>query len=232
MIDPSVDEIDTAWMKVCRRLWIFGAVLCAAGCAMSGNADKETVQDVSFAAGKGEVPQAFTTALTGGGGPISWVVREDASAPGGREIVQTSTDDTSYRFPMCIYEPIVAKNVSAEVKFKALAGTVDQAAGLVLRYRPENYYVARANALEDNVNLFKTVNGNRLKIAEVEVKVTPKEWHTLGFSAKGKHLTVTFDGKTVIETDDTTFARSGKVGLWTKADSVSAFADLHIETNQ
>ncbi len=176
----------------------------------------------------GELPKGFTAALTGGGGPVSWAVREDRSAPGGRAVVQESRDDTSYRFPLCIYDRISAADVSTEVKFKAVAGMVDQAGGLVLRYRPENYYVARANALEDNVNLFKTINGNRIKIAEVPVKVAPAQWHTLGFSARGTHLTVVFDGKTVIESDDATFRGPGKVGLWTKADSVTAFADLRI----
>jgi hypothetical protein len=114
------------------------------------------------------------------------------------------------------------------VKFKAVAGSVDQAAGIVLRYRPENYYIARANALEDNIDVFKTVDGKREKVAEFPTKVTGKEWHTLGFTARGTHLTVTFDGKVAGEADDTTFPGPGKVGLWTKADSVSAFSDMRI----
>ena len=89
--------------------------------------------------------------------------------------------------------------------------------------------MARANALEDNVNLFKTVAGNRIKLAEVPAKVEPGRWHALGFAARGRHLTVTFDGKPVIEADDDTFAGPGRVGLWTKADSVTAFADLRVE---
>jgi hypothetical protein len=119
--------------------------------------------------------------------------------------------------------------VAVEVKYKAISGKVDQAGGIVLRYTPENYYIARANALEDNVDLFKTVKGKRSKIEEVPVKVTPGEWHTLRFEAKGSHLKVAFDGRLVIETNDSTFSRPGKVGLWTKADSVSAFTDLKIE---
>lgn len=180
------------------------------------------------AADVGRPPSGFTVALTGGGGPIAWAVRNDPTAAGGLAVVQESKDDTSYRFPLCVYDATPAADVSAEVRFKAIGGTVDQAGGLVLRYRPENYYVARANALEDNINLFKTVNGNRIKIAEVTARVAPGQWHTLGFSAKGPHLTVTFNGKPVIEADDATFAEPGKVGLWTKADSVTAFADLRI----
>ncbi len=181
----------------------------------------------------GHGPAGFTQALTGGGGPVSWVVRDDPGAPGGGPvIVQASTDDTSYRFPLCVYDGAELADAAATVDFKSISGTVDQAAGLVLRYRPENYYVARANALEDNVNLFKTINGNRLKIAEVPVKVSPGQWHTLGFAAKGPHLTVTFNGKTVIKADDATFKDAGKVGLWTKADSVTAFANLNIGPTQ
>jgi hypothetical protein len=179
----------------------------------------------------GKPPAGFTTALTGGGGPIAWVVREDAKAPGGgKTLVQESSDDTSYRFPLCIYDKLTARDVSVEVKFKAVSGKVDQAAGVVLRYSPENYYIARANALEDNVNIFKTVQGKRSKVVETPVKVTAGEWHTLRFEAKAEHLTVALDGKNVIETDDATFSGPGKVGLWTKADSVTAFADLKIDS--
>jgi hypothetical protein len=181
----------------------------------------------------GKLPPDFSTALTGGGGPISWVVREDSRAPDGKRVlVQESSDDTSYRFPLCIYEQTVARDVAVEVDYKAISGRVDQAGGVVLRYSPENYYIARANALEDNVDLFKTVRGKRSKIQEAPVKVTAGEWHTLRFEAKGPHLKVVFDGRVVIEKDDRTFSHPGKVGLWTKADSVSAFTNLKIERAQ
>jgi hypothetical protein len=178
----------------------------------------------------GRSPSGFTTALTGGGGPISWVVRDDARAPGGKPVlVQESSDDTSYRFPLCIYDKLRARDVAVEVKYKAISGKVDQAGGIVLRYTPENYYIARANVLEDNVDLFKTVRGKRSKIEEVPVKVSGGAWHTLRFEAKGPRLKVIFDGQTVIEKVDQTFAGPGQVGLWTKADSVSAFTNLKIE---
>ena len=214
-----------------RRLTpVFLMLILALGCRDAAPGKLALAVAVDLAASKlGEVPDGFSTALTGGGSPVAWAVREDASAPHGRSLVQESKDDTSYRFPLCIYDKLDATDVSASVRFKTISGTVDQAAGLVLRYQPENYYVARANALEDNINLFKTVKGNRLKITEVPVKVTPAEWHELGFKAVGSHLIVTFDGKNVIEVDDTTFPGAGKVGLWTKADSVTAFADLRIE---
>jgi len=225
----------TVWHLMKPRLptiWLVLPVVLAAGCSAPSKLQDVRAQVVSFDACEvGQLPPGFTTALTGGGGPISWVVREDAGAPGGKKVlVQESADDTSYRFPLCIYDKTIARDVSVEVKYKAIAGKVDQAGGVVLRYSPENFYVARANALEDNIDLFKTVNGKRLKVAEAPVKVTGGEWHTLRFDAEGPHLVVAFDGKVVIRTDDTTFAGPGKVGLWTKADSVSAFSGLSIKT--
>jgi len=215
-----------------RGLLAICAVLIA-GCSEAARRD-ESFEPVSinFAASEvGKPPADFTTELTGGGGPISWVVRDDPKAPGGGKVlIQESSDDTSYRFPLCIYDKAVARDVAVEVKYKAISGSVDQAGGIVLRYNPENYYIARANALEDNVNIFKTVQGKRSKVVEVPVKVSGGEWHTLRFEAKGPHLKVAFDGKDVIEADDATFSEPGKVGLWTKADSVSAFAELKIDT--
>jgi hypothetical protein len=226
---PFVCHKAGAW-----RVWMSALIVgtFAAGCA--GLADREESfepQTISFdSSAAGSLPSDFSTALTGGGGPISWVVRTDPTAPsGGKVLMQESSDDTSYRFPMCIYEKTVARDVAVEVGYKAISGKVDQAGGIVLRYTPENYYIARANVLEDNVDLFKTVRGKRSKIEEVAVKVAPGQWHTLRFEAKGTHLKVVFDGKIVIERDDRTFTNPGRVGLWTKADSVSAFANLKIE---
>lgn len=189
-------------------------------------------REVSFATGKvGGLPPGFRTALTGSGGPGVWVLRQDATAPGGGPVLmQESAITNSYRFPLCIYQGVVARDVAAEVKYKAISGTVDEAGGIVLRYRPENYYIARANALENNVILFKVVDGKRSKIVEVPVPVSAGQWHTLRFEAKGRHLEIEFDGRAVVSQDDDTFSNSGKVGLWTKADSVSAFADFKIES--
>ncbi len=230
-----VRNLFTARYPVAARLSgiaLMIAGVLAAGCsALPDREESFEPRTISFdSAETGGLPADFSTALTGGGGPISWVVREDSTAPGGRRVlVQESPDDTSYRFPLCIYDKIIARDVAVEVNYKAITGKVDEAGGIVLRYSPENYYIARANALEDNVDLFKTVRGKRSKIEEVPVKVTAGQWHTLRFEAKGHHLKIAFDGKVVIEADDRTFSNPGKVGLWTKADSVSAFNNLKIE---
>ena len=180
----------------------------------------------------GKPPADFTAALTGGGGPVAWTVREEAGASIGKKVlVQTSTDDTDNRFPLCVYDKFAAKDVEVSVRFKPIAGKVDQAGGLVARFQDkDNYYVTRANALEDNVRLYKVVQGNRKQFAGVDVKVSSGEWHTLKLSAKGGHFQVSFDGKLLFEADDDTFKNAGKIGVWTKADSVTAFDDLAVES--
>ena len=181
----------------------------------------------------GKPPPDFSTALTGGGGPVAWVVKEDASAlSSGKVLAQTSTDKTDYRFPLCIYDKFTARDVEVSVKFKAVAGKVDQAAGLVARYQDKgNYYITRANALEDNVNLYKVIGGSRKHFAGIKAKVSSGEWHGLKLRVKGSHFQVFFDDKLLFEADDDTFKDPGKVGLWTKADSVTYFDDLQIDSN-
>jgi len=179
-----------------------------------------------------KLPADFSTALTGGGGPVMWMVKEDASAPsGGKVLAQTSTDTTDYRFPLCVYDKVTARDVEVAVRFKAVSGKVDQAAGLVARFQDkDNYYIVRANALEDNVRLYRVVGGNRKQFAGKNVRVSANAWHTLKLTARGNHFTVFFDDTRLFEADDNTFPQPGEVGLWTKADSVTYFDNLTIES--
>jgi Domain of Unknown Function (DUF1080) len=179
----------------------------------------------------GTRPTGFSSAVTGGGGPASWVVVEDVTAPsGGKALAQTSADKTSFRFPLCIYDGFTAPDVTVSVNFKPISGTVDQAAGLVVRYRDkDNYYVVRANALENNVRLYKVERGNRKQFAGANVKVPSGEWQTLALEVKGTHFRVLFNDALLFEADDGTFKHAGKVGLWTKADSVTYFDDLRVK---
>jgi len=94
----------------------------------------------------------------------------------------------------------------------------------------ENYYVTRANALEDNVRFYRVVNGRRQQLASASVKVAPGEWHSLTLRAEGNRFTVSFDGKQLITHADPTFKTPGKVGFWTKADSVTRFESLTIKS--
>ncbi|MSP02232.1 MAG: hypothetical protein EXR07_14450 [Acetobacteraceae bacterium] len=179
----------------------------------------------------GQLPPDFVTARTGGGAPAAWSVADDATAAGGRVIVQTSSDQTDYRFPLAIYEKLPAANVDVTVRFKAIAGRVDRAAGIAIRLAdPDNYYVVRANALEDNVNFYRVIKGSRREIKGVSTKVTPDIWHTLGLKAEADTFSISFDGKVLFTTTDRTFTGAGKVALWTKADSVTRFDTLSIKT--
>ena len=92
----------------------------------------------------------------------------------------------------------------------------------------DNYYVARANALEDNVRFYRVVAGRREQLGGANLKVTPNEWHTLGLRAEGERFTVSYDGKTLFSVTDRTFAEAGGVALWTKSDSVTRFDRMTI----
>jgi hypothetical protein len=177
----------------------------------------------------GAPPAGFDFARTGQGGPGRWMVASDASASAGRAIEQTSTDTTDYRFPLAIHSAASARNVDVSISFKALSGKVDRAAGIAVRLvDADNYYVVRANALEDNVRFYRMVKGRREQLEGTNLKVTANEWHQLGLRADGERFTVTFDGKPLFTASDKTFAGAGKVALWTKADSVTRFDRIEI----
>jgi hypothetical protein len=194
------------------------------------NSDENLVSIDVTSMPTGAKPPGFTEALTGQGRPVRWRVLEDASAPsGGKVIAETSIDATDYRFPICVYDEVTSADVEVSVRFKPVAGRVDQAGGIIVRLQDAgNYYVARANALEDNVNLYKVVAGNRRKIIGHDTKVASGVWHTLSVKADGDRLDVSFNGAQVLAIRDDTFPVSGKVGLWTKADSLTHFMDLRI----
>jgi hypothetical protein len=211
------------------------AALLALGCLArvrdAGGAEAITIDfDASVV---GTLPSGFSSAVTGGGGPASWVVVEDVTAPSGEKVLaQTSADKTSFRFPLCVYNGLTSLDVMVSARFKAVSGTVDQAAGLVARYRDkDNYYVVRANALENNVRLYKVERGKRQQFAGADVKVPSGEWQTLALEVQGAHFRVFFNDKLLFEADDGTFKNVGKVGLWTKADSVTYFDDLRVKTD-
>ncbi len=189
----------------------------------------------------GQMPADWSATLTGGGGPVLWsVVKDPIDVYGRNALAQASTDATSYRFPLCVFNGITAKDVDASVDFKTVSGQVDQAAGLIVRYQDkDNYYVVRANALENNVRLYKVVAGKRIQLAGVDAKVTPGECYVLRLMVQGSHFRVFFMTPTwcyqgsyvtkpLFEADDATFPGAGRVGLWTKADSVTYFHALSI----
>ena len=197
-------------------------------------------QTINFdSAAAGSVPSGWTVAMTHAGGAPKWEVVRDETAPSKPNVLaQVSNDPTSGRFPLAIYERASFKDGALSVKFKPVSGARDQAAGLVWRYRdPDNYYIVRANALENNVVLYKVENGKRISLAPkgtptktygVKHPVTSGVWSTLGVSFQGNLFTVSFNGQKLFEVEDSTVTEAGKVGLWTKADSVTHFDDFQL----
>jgi hypothetical protein len=215
-------------LSIVSILFIAAAVTFAQD-MMETNFDKDKI---------GALPKDFTTALTGSGREGAWTVVQDDASPGPKNaLAQTDADATSYRFPVCVYEKLSARDVDLSVKFKPVSGNKDQAAGLVWRYRDkDNYYVARANALENNVVLYKVQNGKRQDLPlrgegrtyGKKAKVPSGQWSTLRVTARGDLFTVFLNGEKLYEVEDGTFGEAGRVGLWTKADSVTHFDDLKV----
>ena len=182
----------------------------------------------------GKLPAGWTAGITGEGVP-RWSVVAEGAAPSAPHVLQQSGEVPKASFPLCLFDGASLRDGFVEVKFKAVRGKIDQAAGVVWRAQSTtNYYICRANALEDNVVLYKVENGKRQTLSivgreggyGVDARVTAGEWHALRVEFRGPRFRVTFDGKALFEVEDATFTAPGKVGLWTKADSVTLFDDF------
>lgn len=207
--------------------FLVGAVIMAALPSDGRTADSADV--VTLAGQPGSMPTDFLTDRTGKGASGHWAIVDDPTAQARRALAQLSTDRTDYRFPLAVYQPVSAANVEVSVRFKAVDGKVDRAAGVAVRLADaDNYYVVRANALEDNVNFYRVVRGVRQQITGVSTKVTSDEWHTLAIRAIGSQFAIAYDGRSLFTAEDSTFGGTGKIALWTKADSVTRFDTLTI----
>ena len=175
----------------------------------------------------GALPLGWIAGVTGRGAP-HWAVEADPTAPSPPNVLKQSGMGT---FPWCVKKGIALADGLVEVKFKPISGKEDQAGGLVWRWKDgDNYYVARANALENNVSLYYTLNGRRSTIKYVDAPVGKNQWHTLHVEFVGRRIRVSLDGKLYIDVDDNRISGPGAVGVWTKADSVTAFDDFSYDT--
>ena len=189
--------------------------------AMSAGAFGETVNFDTDQTGA--LPSGWVAGVTGRGN-AKWLVEADAGAPSAPNVLKQSGTGS---FPWCVKKDVALVDGFVEVKFKALSGSEDQAGGVVWRWKDgDNYYVARANALENNISLYYTEKGRRNTIKYVDTPVIGHTWHTLRAEFAGTQIRVMLDGKTYIELDDKHIAGAGAVGVWTKADSVTAFDDF------
>jgi hypothetical protein len=171
----------------------------------------------------GALPAGWVGGVTGRGMP-RWTVEEDPATPGKPNVLKQSGTAT---LPWCVRTGVSVTDGFVETRFKPVSGKEDQAGGVVWRWKDgDNYYVARANALEDNVSLYYTENGRRKTIKYVDAPVPGNVWHLLRVEFSGKRIKVLLDGRTYIEVDDTRISGPGSVGVWTKADSVTLFDDF------
>ena len=205
---------------------LFASLASIAAAAVSS---ADTVNFDNFKAGA--APPGWTATQTGSGS-AKWSVEKDDSAPSNPNVLKQSGQAT---FPVCIKDDTSLKDGFVEVKFKPVSGKEDQAGGVIWRAKDSNnYYIARANALEGNVVLYKTVNGKRSSLDIVGRKggygvketVASGQWHTLRVEFADNHFKLSFDGKHLFDVEDTTFSEAGKAGVWTKADSVTLFDDF------
>ena len=195
-----------------------------AGIAMTALASSVCAATVNFDKDRpGTAPAEWTAGVTGGG-THQWTVEADASAPSAPNVLKQSGKGD---FPWCVKNGVSLADGFVEVKFKPLTGRSDQAGGVMWRWRDgNNYYVARANALENNVSLYYTENGRRKTIKYVDAPVAINQWHTFRVEFQGQSIRVLLDGKAYIALEDNHIGGAGSVGVWTKADSVTLFDDF------
>ena len=202
------------------RVWLCAAVLpistFTTGAVMAENVNFDALSP-------GALPAEWVCGVTGSGGS-RWTVEPAADAPSKPNVLKQSVVGD---FPWCALKAVALSDGYVEVKFKALSGRSDQAGGVMWRWKDgNNYYIARANALENNVSLYYTANGRRNTIKYVNAPVPKDTWHTLRVEFRGTSIKVALNGKTYIDVKDSRIGGSGAVGMWTKADSATAFDDF------
>lgn len=182
------------------------------------------------------LPKGWMSGITGHGA-ANWEVVAEDSAPSSPNVLRQSGEAT---FCWAVNGKAKIKDGFIETKLKPISGKEDQAGGVVWRFKDaENYYVARANALEGNVVLYKTEAGKRSSLQVkgrmfgygVDTKVPKGKWSTLRVDFKGNLFTVHLNGRKLFEVEDGALSDAGAVGVWTKADSVTAFDDVAYGSN-
>jgi hypothetical protein len=216
-----------------RRIGL--ALLIATGVIVMTHAATRTIDFSQDAVD--QPPKGFEFGHTAGvGRPGKWVVQAEGQD---KFLVQTDADSTRSRFPVAVVSDVTAADLDLSVRFKPVSGRVDQAAGLVWRYQnQDNYYIVRANALENNVVLYKVEGGKRTDLPlkgegrtyGKKSEVPAGQWSTLRVVANGRLFEAYLNGTKLYEVEDATFTQAGKIGVWTKADSVTQFDDLTVTT--
>ncbi len=219
-------------MSRARIAVLFAAAFLGLGATSQTGPVNTTARTWDFLADRpGSPPAGFVFAKTGSGHPGRWVVVSPTESGSTEKVLaQLDADGTDYRFPIAVAQEFAARDLRLSVRCAPVSGRGDRACGIVFRYRDENnYYVARANALEDNIRLYRVRDGRREQFGTWDGKVSAGKWHELRADARGDRFEIYWDGNKVIEARDKTFPDAGKIGVWTKADSITYFKTLKVE---
>ncbi len=220
-------------MKQSRLIKFIGTAFLVAGCGTATSPANFSDGGVHLAAEKGKtyhwtfddtslgfLPEKFFSVLG------SWQVTQDSSAPSSPNVLRQTGKFGGDDFPRILVQDLDFSNFNLRVTCRPEEGSKDQACGVLFRAKDSNnYYIARANALEGNVNFYRVVNSDRQMIYSAQASVATGTWQTLEIVCQGEEIKISWNGSQVISVRDSTF-QSGKVGLWTKADSVTAFDEL------
>ena len=170
---------------------------------------------------------ACTQGMTGLGRPPSWQPVADPDAPDGWALAETAGDPTDLRFPLCISPQAVTRDFDATLRFKPISGTRAQVGGLLFRAQSaSDYYVVRANSLDNSVRLYRMEKGKRRQLASKEAPIEAGKWHSLRVIAANERFEVALDGKTLFDVTDRSLPQSGPLGVWSQADSVTRYGSL------
>ena len=144
-------------------------------------------------------------------------------------LAQVSNETDDYHFNIIVNDSLQYKNPEINLRFKGVKGKGDQGGGPIWRYQDENnYYVARANPLENNFRIYKVVNGRRIELKSAHININSNQWYIIKVTMIDNVIKCYFNNKLELEVTDNTFENSGKIGLWTKSDAVTYFDDFEI----
>jgi len=168
-----------------------------------------------------------TQGMTGIGRPPDWRAVADPDGPDGWALAEMADDPNDLRFPLCIYDQGAARDIDATLRFKPLSGTRARVGGLMFRAQNANdYYVVRANGLDNSVRLYRVEKGKRRQLADKEAPVASDKWHSLRVIADNDRFTVELDRQKLFEVTDRSLPQPGAIGVWSQADSITHYGSL------
>jgi hypothetical protein len=185
-------------------------------------------------ANPGSLPDGWIASKTGTGDGSFWQLREDESSPEGKHVLtQTSSAGPNGLFNLCIAPLPPVVDVDLTVSLKAISGKIDQGGGPMWRYQDENhYYIARFNPLENNFRVYKVIDGKRTQLATADVQPATAQWHSIRIEHRDNRILCSLDGHRLLDVTDESIRKAGRIGLWTKADAVTAFTAPRLTSSE